>query len=42
MKFTDQEKELLQEMLDFPQSYKLTPKGVEVVRGLLKKIQEID
>lgn len=42
MKFTDQEKELLQEMLDFPSSYKLTPKGVEVVKGLLKKIQEID
>jgi hypothetical protein len=42
MKFTDKEKELLQEMVDFPSSYKLTPMGLEVVKGLLKKVTEAE
>lgn len=42
MKFTDEEKELLKEMVDFPASYKLTPFGLKVVKGLLKKVTEAE
>ncbi len=42
MKFTDTEIEMLQEMVDFPNAYKLTPKGVDTIKSILKKITEIN
>jgi hypothetical protein len=41
-KFTDKEIEMLQEMVDFPEAYKLTPKGVDTIESILKKITEIN
>ena len=41
-KFTDKEIEMLQEMVDFPDAYHLTPKGVETIESILKKITEIN
>ena len=40
MKFTDKEKDLIEEMLIFPKSYNLTPEGVKVIKGLYKKMTE--
>lgn len=41
-KFTDKEIEMLQEMVDFPEAYKLTPKGVNTIKSILKKIETIN
>jgi hypothetical protein len=38
MKFTDKEKELLEDMISFPNAFRLTPDGVEVAKGLYEKI----
>ena len=42
MKFTEKEIEMLQEMVDFPSAYKLTPKGVATIKSILKKAETIN
>ncbi len=41
-KFTDKEIEMLQEMVDFPDAYHLTPKGVETIESIIKKAEIIN
>ena len=41
--YTKDEISLIENMVDFPQAFKLTEKGIEVVRGLYEKmLQEYD
>jgi len=42
MKFTDQEVNMLKEMIDFPNSYKLTEFGVSTITSILKKVESIN
>lgn len=41
-KFTDQEVNMLQEMIDFPSSYKLTEFGINTITSILKKVEIIN
>ena len=42
MKFTEREINMLQEMIDFPDSYKLTELGVSTIASILKKVEIIN
>ena len=42
MKFTEKEIEMLQEMVDFPDAYHLTLKGVDTIESILKKAETIN
>lgn len=42
MKFTEREINMLQEMIDFPGSYKLTEFGVSTIASILKKVEIIN
>jgi hypothetical protein len=41
-KFTDQEIDLIQEMIDFPSAYRLMPKGQKAVKSILEKMKTIN
>ena len=41
-KFTDQELDLIQEMVDFPEAYRLMPKGQKAVKSILEKMKTIN
>lgn len=41
-KFTDQEMDLIQEMIDFPKVYRLMPKGQNAVKSILEKMKTIN
>lgn len=42
IKFTKQEIECLQDMVDFPDAFDLTPKGEETVKSILDKVKKIN
>lgn len=42
IKFTDQEMNLIQEMIDFPDAYRLMPKGQKAVESILEKMKTIN
>lgn len=41
-KFTEQEIEMLQEMIDFPMVYKLSDKGISTINSILEKVKSIN
>ena len=42
MKFTDKEILMLEDMIDFPQAFKLTPEGIKTIKSIYNKISEIN
>ncbi len=40
--FTDIELEMIQEMIDSPEAYRLTSFGLTCIKGIQKKMQEIN
>ncbi len=40
MKFTDKEIQMLEDMIDFPEAFKLTSEGIKTIKSIYKKITE--
>lgn len=38
MKFTDKEIQMLEDMIDFPEAFKLTPEGIKTIKSIYSKI----
>lgn len=38
MKFTDKEIQMLEDMIDFPEAFKLTPEGIKTIKSIYNKI----
>ena len=38
MKFTDKEIQMIEDMIDFPQAFKLMPEGIKTIKSIYNKI----